>query len=269
MPLHLPKVDHRPLARSPLAVVVFQVRFEQNLAVAAGDTLLRIHEHLRGPDGPYPRVESQQMVSAQVQIGSVGWAQPIPPTQPVRGLRMRSNDGTWILSVMPDFLSLETTAYTTWTQDFRHRVEEILEAINEHVRPRVEERIGLRYVNRISEPEVVTPADFRGLISNGLLGPAADDFWATGITGIQQQIEVHVDADIQCVLRHGTIPRSTGFGIEGYLLDLDLFRQQPRKFDLEHIVSSSDQLNEAATAVFHESLTPEYRERLYEGGYSS
>src|SRR6266487_2489483 len=99
MPLHLPEVDHRPLARSPLAVVVFQVRFEENLAVAAGDTALQIHEQLGGPDGAYPRIESQQMLAAQLQIGPLGVTQVGPSNPPTRGIRMRSEDGTWTLSI--------------------------------------------------------------------------------------------------------------------------------------------------------------------------
>jgi uncharacterized protein (TIGR04255 family) len=102
-----------------------------------------------------------------------------------------------------------------------------------------------------------------------LLGPVADDFWNSGIIGIQQQIELHIHPGLQCVLRHGTIPRSTGFGIDGYLLDLDLFRQQPRKFDVSQIVAVSDQLNEAATALFRESLTSQYLERLGESVVST
>jgi uncharacterized protein (TIGR04255 family) len=269
MPLRLPEIDHRPLTRPPLEVVVFQVRFEQNLALVAGDTLLRLHEHLHGADGPYPRVESQQVVAAQMQIGPQGITQlPSPASQPVRGVRMRSDDGAWTVSVMPDFVALETTAYTTWADDCRARIQDILTAIDEHVHPRVEERIGLRYVNRISEPEVAVPADFQGLVSEGLLGAAADEFWTAGITGIQQQIEIHVSADIQCILRHGTIPRNTGFGIDGYLLDIDLFRQQPRRFNVDSIIACSDQLNDAATALFQNSLTSSYLDRLRESEVS-
>jgi len=264
MPLNLLAFDHQPLARSPLQVVVFQVRFEQNLAVEAGDTLLRIHDALRGPDGPYPRIETQQMVTAQMQIGAQGTTQFPSAAQAVRVLRMRSDDGTWTVSIMPDFVSLETTAYTTWAGDCKERVKEILDAISEHVKPRVEERVGLRYVNRIVEPEVATPGDFQGMISDGLLGAAGDEFWTPGVTGIQQQIEIHVSAETQCILRHGTIPRNTGFGVEGYLLDIDTYRQQPRRFNVDAIVSTSDQLNDAATALFQHSLTSSYLESLRE-----
>ena len=263
MPLTLPALDDRPLARAPLAVVVFQVRFEQNLSVGDGDTGLRIHERLGGRDGLYPRVEPLQMLGASVQMGP-GLAPITPPTVPSRGVRMRNDDGTLVLSLMPEFISIETTSYGSWKNDFRDRISEVLNALNDNIQPRVEERLGLRYVNRIVEPEVSSPADFRGIISDGLLGPIVDDFWSPGVTGLQQQLEIDVYDDVQCVVRHGTLARSTGIGLDGYLLDLDLFRQQPRRFDVQNIIETSDRINEAATTLFQNSLAPGYLEILRE-----
>jgi uncharacterized protein (TIGR04255 family) len=263
MPLTLPALDDRPLARAPLAVVVFQVRFEQNLSVGDGDTGLRIHERLGGRDGLYPRVEPLQMLGASVQMGP-GLAPITSPTVPSRGVRMRNDDGTLVLSLMPEFISIETTSYGSWKNDFRDRISEVLNALNDNIQPRVEERLGLRYVNRIVEPEVSSPADFRGIISDGLLGPIVDDFWSPGVTGLQQQLEIDVYDDVQCVVRHGTLARSTGIGLDGYLLDLDLFRQQPRRFDVKNIIETSDRINEAATTLFQNSLAPGYLEILRE-----
>lgn len=263
MPLTLPTLDDRPLGRIPLAVVVFQVRFEQNLSVGDGDTGLRIHEQLGGRDGLYPRVEPLQVLSGSVQVGP-GMPPISSPAVPSRGVRMRNDDGSLVLSLMPEFVSVETTSYGSWKNDFRDRISEALSAVAENIKPRVEERLGLRYVNRIVEPEVSSPADFRGIISDGLLGPIADDFWNPGITGLQQQLEIDVDTDVQCVVRHGTLVRNTGIGLDGYLLDLDLFRQQSRRFDVEDIIDTSDRINEAATTLFQNSLAPGYLESLRE-----
>jgi uncharacterized protein (TIGR04255 family) len=264
MPMTLPVLDDRPLGRSPLAVVVFQVRFEQNLSVGAGDTGLRVHDQLGGPDGRYVRVEPVQIMSSAVQVGPLGLSQVPSSNMPSRGFRMSNEDGTLILSLMPDFVSIDNTAYGAWKDDFRVRVGELLEAVAEHVNPRVEERVGLRYVNRILEPEISVPADFRGIIADGLLGATADEFWSPGVTGSQQQLEIDVSDGIRCVLRHGTLPRSTGIGLDGYLLDIDVFRAQPRRFNVKAIIETCDKLNEAATAIFQGSLTASYLDRLRE-----
>lgn len=262
MPMTLPALDDRPLSRSPLAVAVFQVRFEQNLSVGAGDTGLRVHDQLGGPDGRYVRVEPVQLITGAVQVTPLGISQVPSSNMPSRGFKMTNEDGTLFMSLMPDFVSMDNTAYTGWKEDFRERIYEVLSAVAEQVNPRVEERVGLRYVNRIMEPEVSVPADFRGLISDGLLGVTADDFWSAGVTGSQQQLEIDVSDGIQCVLRHGTLSRPNGIGLDGYLLDIDVFRAKPRRFNVESIIETCDKLNEAATAIFQGSLTPSYLARL-------
>jgi uncharacterized protein (TIGR04255 family) len=269
MALTLPEVDDRPLARSPLAVVVFQVKYEQNLSIGDGDTGLRVYEHLGGPDGRYIRVEPIQIVGAALQVSPLGLAQVPSANVPSRGFRMRNEDGTLILSLMPDFAALETTAYGLWKDDFRERLVELISALSENIKPRVEERLGLRYVNKIVEPGISTPADFRGIISDGLLGAAADDYWSAGVTGAQQQLEMDVNGGIRCVLRHGTLARNTGIGLEGYLLDIDVFREQPRRFDIDNIGATIDTLNKAATTIFQRSLNVGYLERLRKESDSS
>jgi uncharacterized protein (TIGR04255 family) len=163
---------------------------------------------------------------------------------------------------MPEFASLETTEYGMWSGDFRERLVDLIKALNENIKPRVEERVGLRYVNRIVEPNVSVPGDFRGIVSDGLLGAAADDYWSSGVTGAQQQLEIEVDGEIRCVLRHGTLPRNTGVGIEGYLLDIDVFREQSRRFDVGNVLSTIDRLNTVAATIFENSLAPDYLEGL-------
>ena len=269
MALTLSEVDDRPLGRSPLAVVVFQVKYEQNLSIGDGDTGLRVYEYLGGPDGRYMRIESIQMVGTAVQVSPLGLAQVPSANVPSRGFRMRNDDGTLTVSLMPDFAALETTVYGLWKEDFRERLAELIFALSENVKPRVEERLGLRYVNKIVEPEISAPADFRGIISDGLLGAVADEYWSSGVTGAQQQLEIDVSGGIRCILRHGTLPRDTGIGLDGYLLDIDVFREQPRRFDVNNIVSTIDRLNKAATTIFQRSLTPGYLERLGKESVSS
>jgi uncharacterized protein (TIGR04255 family) len=265
MPLSLPEAHHHPLARTPLAVVVFQVRFEQSLSVGDGETGLLFHEDLGGRDGYYPVVETQQIVGTQLQIGPQGispFASNIPPS---RGFRMKSADGEWTVALMPDFIAVETTAYTSWKYGFKDRIKPVLEAAAKRVNPRIEERVGLRYVNRITEAGIETPSEFSEIISKSLLGPVADEFWGCGITATQQQLEFEIDSDIRGILRHGTLSKPTGVGVDGYLLDIDLFRQQPRSFSVDGIAQVANELNAAATGLFKASISPAFLKRLEVG----
>jgi len=260
MPLALPEVDDVQLERSPLAIVVCQLRYEQNLAVSDGDVALAIHDAPGGRDGPYPRIEPQQMFSAQVEFRTGTGMTPLASaaTVPVRGWRMRSETGDWVASVMPDHVALETNAYRRWSGGFRERLIALLSAFPGHARPRIEERLGLRYVNRLSEEDAATPDDWVNLVSRDLLGPVGHSFWGPGVENFQEQIQLDLGGDLRCLFRQGLIPNEDGGGFDGYLLDYDVFRQSPRRLDLEEVEPTLDSMNRAALALFQASLTPAY-----------
>lgn len=259
MPLKLPEVDDRELQRSPLAIVVFQLRYEQNLAVSDGEVALQIHEALGGRDGLYPRIESQQMVAAQVEFRA-GGASPVASagSVPTRGWRLKTDTGDWVVSVMPDHVAVETNAYTNWNPDLKGRISTLLRAFPAHAKPRIEERVGLRYVNRLTEEGVTTPDDWVDLVSAELLGPVGHDFWGPGIDNFQQQVQLDLGNDLSCLFRHGLIPRDDGSGIDGYLLDYDVFRQSPRRFAVDELEETLDLMNRAALTLFQSSLSTSY-----------
>ncbi|HZO64517.1 MAG TPA: TIGR04255 family protein [Kribbellaceae bacterium] len=265
MALTLPEADDTALARPPLAVVVAQARYEQNLALSDGATVLKIHSDLGGRAGQYGVIEPQQIVATQLEIGpagvaSIGSAQGMP----ARGYRLKSADGSWIASIMPEFVSLETTAYTSWSGEFSGRWAEVLKAVATHVEPRIEDRLGLRYVNHLKEPEFQEPKDWIGAIAPEFLGPTSMAHWAESTIGYQQQLELDAGDDIHCMIRSGFIPRSSG-GVEGYLLDIDVFRRSPRKFDADEILVASHHFNRTALSLFQRSLTPDYLSALRKG----
>jgi len=264
MPLVLPSVDATELRRSPLAIVVFQLRYEQNLAVSDGEVALAIHEQLGGRDGIYERIEPQQMVAAQVEFRAGGDLAPISGSTsvPSRGWRLRTASNDWVASIMPDHVSLETTAYTTWSGEFRVRVVDLLRAFPDHARPRIEERLGLRYIHRLSEEGVTTPDDWVNIVSSDLLGPIGHSFWGPGIENFQEQVQLDLADDLQCLFRHGLIPASDGAGFDGYLLDYDVFRQSPRRFQIDDVEATLDRMNRSALALFQASLEPEYLDSL-------
>jgi len=260
MPLTLPETDDTVLASSPLEVVVCQVRTEQNLVLSDGDTGLKIHEDLGGRE-IYPWIEPQQTLAAQVELGPGGLTSVGGAGLPSRGWRLKSGDGTWIVSLMPDFVGLETTAYTTWRGEFRERMLALIAAVTKHISPSIEQRVGLRYVNRIVEPDRKSPQDWIGIIANELLGPVADSFWSSGISNYQQQLDLDVGNEERCLVRHGFIPLQSG-DVGGYVLDFDVYRQMPRRFDDSEISASLDRFNRIALALFHRSLADEYLSSL-------
>src|SRR3954453_15486492 len=118
---------------APLAMVVCQVHYDTNLAVADATTARALHDALGGRTGSYPRVQ-------QIQSPAAGG-----------GWRFVADDERWAVAALPDRVSLETTSYENWDH-FRERLQAVLAAAAEQLEPAVEQRLGLRYINRLAQP---------------------------------------------------------------------------------------------------------------------
>jgi uncharacterized protein (TIGR04255 family) len=257
MPLTLPELDETALKRPPLVVVICQVRYEQNLVVSDGDTGIKIHEQLGGRDGPYRWIEPLQTMAAQIEIGPYGFGQGVAPGIQSNGWRFKSEEGAWTVTVLPDSTSIETTAYKEWRGGFKDRSVEVLRAIAKHVKPSVEQRIGLRYVNRIPADGRQNPLEWLDVIAPALISPLHDSFWSQGVTNAQNQLDLDIGEPARCLMRHGFVQGPTG-AIDSYALDYDVFRQNAQRFDTEVAAEAIEYFHKAALAVFQKSLTSSY-----------
>jgi uncharacterized protein (TIGR04255 family) len=261
MPLKLPDLDPMELDPSPLVVVICQVRYEQSLVVSDADTGFKIHEQLGGKDGPYQLIEPVQTMSAQVEIGPFGFGQGMPPGIQTTGWRLLATDRAWTVTIFPDNIALETTAYRGWKADFKERFRSLLEAIAKHVNPTVEQRVGLRYANRITAENRKDPKNWLDVIAPELLSPLGGGFWSDGLVNAQHQLMLDIGEEAYCLMRHGFVSDPTGV-IDSYALDYDVFRQSARRFDIDAISASLSHFHRAALAIFCKSLTPDYLDEL-------
>lgn len=262
MPLNLPAPDKTQLARSPLALVVCQVRFEDILAVSEGKTVLALYDALGGRQGFYRKPERLYGQGLNIQLSPVGPATSTRP--PEQGWRFTSHDGRWVVSLMPGYLTLETSAYSTWDQEFRPRLANLIEATAKHVEPDTEQRLGLRYLDRLVEPAVTSPQGWNGYITPELLGAILHERIGSGVTAAEQQIVLDVDDDTKCGLRHGFFADPARDQALTYVLDFDVYREGVRAFDPTDILATADQFNTVALQLFQEAVTPELRRLLKE-----
>jgi uncharacterized protein (TIGR04255 family) len=263
MPLDLPQANSEQLAVSHLAVVVCQLRYETNLEISTIETGLAIHHRLGGKSGEYPNFEAQELRSAVINFSPAGvqsW-----DSIPTRGWRIRSDDGDWAISLMPDHIAIETSAYTQWANDLRGRLALLIDALVEVVKPSAQQRLGLRYVNRLPVPDSGDIRDWRQWIRPELLGPITHGDLAQGVTSLQQQVELDVGGGIGCLLRHGSLKEPDRPVFQGYLLDLDVYAAGAQLFRKDDVLELADRLNGAALAIFQACLTPEYLTELQEG----
>lgn len=128
--------------------------------------------------------------------------------------------------------------------------------------PKIEQRLGLRFVDEIHHPAVQDPLEFRGFISDELLGPLSGGPLSESVRSTQGLIEIAGPDGISINLRHGSQPSDDSVL---YLLDHDCFRQAGRGFDVDDILETSDHMHQLAKQVFQSVITNELYEYLKGG----
>jgi uncharacterized protein (TIGR04255 family) len=252
MPLDLPEPSTDKLARSPLILVVCQVQHEQSLAVQDPRKALAIHEAL---SGQYPDFAPQNNQILSIAAGSAG-LQTLP-SELSRGWRMRSDDGHWTAVVMPDNFALETTKYDDWA-DFSSRLLGLMVAVEATISPAIEQRLGLRMIDRLIHPDVEAPADWNGLLDPSFLGLISHEALGSAVVTTQQILELDAGDERRVILRHGAF-RDPQLKAETYTLDHDCFIQRGSPLNMDRVIRQIESLHSLALQVFQAAL----REPLY------
>jgi uncharacterized protein (TIGR04255 family) len=259
MPLNLPEPDQTRLPRSPLDLVVCQLRFEQQPRVSDSATALALRDELGGPER-YPRLDQVHAQALNVMVGP-GVAPAVGQAAAGSGWRLQSGDGQWVVSLMPDHVALETTQYEGW-DEFRDRFGELLDATSAQLGPGIEQRLGLRYIDRIGETGASAPADWRPYLTGELLGLVLDEALGPAVTAARQQLLLDLGDGFACTFTHGFLP-GDGARLD-YLLDYDLFREGGRPFAADGVRAALELLHVDALKLFHASVTEALLELLRE-----
>lgn len=261
-PLELPPPNDVPLAKSPLSLVVCQVRHDRNLAASDPKRALAVHAQV---SDAYPRISEATNQTIGFVAGP-GGAQVSQPAEQLKGWQFRSQDEAWTASVQPEWFSLETSAYTTW-EDFRARIAALTKAVASEVGPAVEQRVGLRYVDEIKNPTVVDPRDWASWIDDALLGPILHASLGPALRSTQQVLELQAPENLGVILRHGSLALPSA-SQSLYLLDIDCFRQQGRPFEEDDVLGTLERLHTLALQVFQASITPKLYDYLADGSHT-
>lgn len=217
MPLHLPAVTRIVLKRSPLKVVIAQIKFEPILSIAKKDFVASFQERIRSE---YPVV--QQDLSVEIRVPNEGGSGQSDSTVLWRFL---SEDQTHQVSLAPDYIALETTRYSTF-EDFSSRMANILKAAVAELRPGPQKRIGLRYVNEIASNERRSPTDWKPVLNKDLVCLVAGQVFGDSIIESLQVFNARQEDGILAT-RFGFRNGDNGSSL---LLDFDYFNETVKPF---------------------------------------
>lgn len=139
-------VEEIHLGRAPLAKVLAQIRFPGLSALREESAVNNFVSLL---DREYPLLQEKRGINLVVSPSGV--------TQQATNQRIwsvRSRDESRTVSVAENFLALESTKYQT-RDEFIAQFEQALQKLFGIVEPPYGERIGMRYINRITDQDLI------------------------------------------------------------------------------------------------------------------
>jgi len=182
--------------------------------------------------------------------------------------RFNEVTGVWRVTLAPDFLALETTKYTS-REDFMERLRLVLEALREHIDPRVVDRLGVRYIDRVSgENMSALPRLVRPEVA-GILGSPLSEHAQRAVS---ENVFILPGNAGQITARWGLLaPRSTidpsaldAINECSWILDIDAFQaflEGSRRFDVDSVVEQARGFAERIYAIFRWAVTDEFLRR--------
>ena len=259
-PLTGPTPPEVPLTDPPLVRVIAQVRFPLIASLEKRHFIASFQEAIRES---YPVLRPEEERS--VVLGPPG---AVDTTRSNTIWRFNEARGAWRVTLAPDFLALETTEYTS-RGDFMERLRVVLEALREHVDPQVLDRIGVRYIDRVSGenlsalPDLVRP-EVAGILGSPLAAHAQH--------AVSQSVFMLPGNEGQMTARWGllaaqsTIDPGALHAIDqpSWILDTDAFQsfqEGSRRFDVDSVVEQAQGFAERIYSIFRWAVTDEFLRR--------
>jgi len=252
-------VDEVRLYRAPLAKVVMQVQYSRTPQLVTDGAEGLIAEAL----GRYP-VRRRQITAAPNVVVNGQQLQLPGSLTPGVALSFSDPKSTWQVTVTEAAVALETTDYST-RDDFCARAAEIFAAVASAALPPVVDRVGIRYIDRLTGdaldkvPMYVIP----GL--SALVGHV-DSPLVLNHSITESQIEI--DAGERMLVRSGLLPPGGAFDPalpavpeQSWILDMDVFTTQAGfPFDADELIQRLERYAETAYAFFRFATTEAFQE---------
>lgn len=249
-PLVAPPPTEVPLPNAPLVRVIAQVRFPQVVSVDQRDFIAPFQESIRAT---YPVL--RQEVTQGILLGA-GSAE----TQAKIAWRFADVEGRWRVTLTSDFLALETTNYKS-RNDFLSRLRTVVTSLDQHVEPKVVDRLGIRYIDRITGQAVSEISRFVRPEVAGIVGTRA----ATAARHSLCESLFSLDAT-RLLARWGKLPPKATvdpsavepIDEESFILDLDMFSAEPGPFSVARVLEDAEGYATRLYTLFRWAVTDDF-----------
>jgi len=245
-----------PLRDAPLVRVIAQLRFPVITMMTKQEFIAPFQEAIRST---YPILRQEQTQGFMMA--------PLGPVLGQKQIAWRFSDieNAWRVSLTPEFLALETTRYRS-RDDFLARLQTLVVALQQHIEPKVLERLGLRCIDRIAGEAL---GDIGTLVRHEVLGVVETPLHQYASHILSETLLQPPEAKEQILVRWGRLPAGATvdpFAIEpigqaSWILDLDMFSTEQRPFVSEQILADARRYAERLYSVFRWAVTDEFLRR--------
>lgn len=255
-PLTAEPPEEVPLKDAPLILVIAQVRFPPILSIEKKDFVGSFQEAIREK---YPILQPEQ-----TQTFVLG---PQGVVQPTLQLTWRFIDtaDSWRVSLAPNFMALETTAYSS-RGDFLERLEHLLIAFEQSFNPQIIERFGLRYIDRLIGQNL---QDISSLVKPEIAGLMTAEFIEDIHQTVNESLFVIPNGGEEIIARWGLLPGGVTFtpDIEpvpesSWMLDIDMSLSKNREFSIKELMSEGRCFAERIYTFFRWAVKDDFLRRF-------
>ena len=228
--------------------VIAQLRFPEILSVEQREFVAPFQEAIRST---YPVL--RQELTQGLLLGPGG----VAPVKPQIAWRFGDTDGHWRVSLSPEFLALETTKYVS-RADFFGRLKVIAQALAEHLEPAQLDRLGVRYIDRITGAAVDDIAELVRPEVRGITGTIAATHAAHALSETMFEVgDARVLARWGCLPPGGTVDPAAiePAAAASWILDLDMFSATATPFVVDQVVEQAQRYAERIYTIFRWAVT--------------
>jgi uncharacterized protein (TIGR04255 family) len=253
-PLEAPPPVEVPLEDAPLVRVIAQLRFPEVLSVEQRDFVAPFQEAIRSK---YPVLRQEQTQGIWLRPGAIA------PGKPKVAWRFSDTEGHWRVTLTSEFLAIETTKYAS-RSDFFGRVRYVAEALDQHIEPGQLDRLGIRYIDRITGDALDDIARLVRPEVRGILGTSA----ATRTVHVISEAMFELP-NASVLARWGSLsPDQTvdpaalePIDERSWILDLDMYSAGPMPFIVDGVVAEAQRYAERIYTIFRWVVTDEFLTR--------
>jgi uncharacterized protein (TIGR04255 family) len=248
-------IEEVHLERAPLAKVLAQVRFP-GLAILKDDSIVSTFASQLGKE--YPVLQEQRGVNLLVT--------PTGVTQQQSNQRMwslPSRDELWKITVSENFLTLDTVKYPS-RHEFVRKFDQAAQKFIELVDPPYFERLGIRYINRVDDKELIHDR-LISMIRREMIGALAIDRPENVKISHSVSDSLFTDGEYSIQMRCGALPPGAVLDIDitpiqepMWILDIDSYIEQKMYRTPEELASKLNILAERAYRMFRWVVNAEF-----------